>query len=182
MIFSSVDEKFDCSSVKAYVASSSGSFKAMEGKFYYSGSKGTCDVNWDGLFETTDGIDNQAGDLSVGFLAAVDKSTPAGIALIVPDKVSKIKTKFEMEQSLYLQDELRADTADSNRVTLTAVLSRNRYTEATCELPTSVVFQMPSCKMVSTDVDISSPFKNTFTYTMDPSKGYFRLRIISQYR
>jgi len=92
LIFPSVHETFDCSDVKAYVASSSGVFKYIEGKVIYVENTGTCQVHSDGLFETTNGIDNPDGDLSVGFLAAVDQATPAGIAIVVPDKTSKIKT------------------------------------------------------------------------------------------
>jgi len=167
LIFPSVDETFNCSDVKAYVASSSGVFTSMEEKVNFAGTIGTCQVNWNGLFKTTDGVDNPVGDMSVGLLVAVDQATPAGIAIIVPDKTSKIKAKFEMEQSLYLQDVLRADATDSNKVTLTSVLSLNRYTEPECELPTSVVFMMPGCSVNSTEVDTSCDFKNTFTYTLD---------------
>jgi len=149
------------------MAASNSGFTSTEGKVSFAGNKRTCQVNWNGLFETTDGLDNPAGDLSVGFLAAVDQATPAGIAIIVPDKTSKNKTKFEMDQSLYLQDVLRADTTDSNKVTLTSVLSLNRYTEADCESPIYAVFKMPGCSVNSTDVDTSSPFKSTFQYTLD---------------
>lgn len=155
LIFPGVGTEYDCSKINAYVAVKGVAFR---GQVSSGSSDGTCDVGWDGLFETFDDYSNRDGRLSVGFLVALGKSSSC---YILEDKKRTIKSKIESKY-LYQVDKLNANS-DGSSITLTATISRNRGSDKSCELPTSIQFVMGDCTIIASTLASSTSTQNTFT-------------------
>jgi len=136
--------------------------------------KGICMVTWDGIFNTIAEIENPTGDLAVGFFVALPEDLD-GTIHIIPDTTSKIMTKFESEQSLFMQDSLVAVSISDTAVKLNSRIHRNRYTDSDCNFPENITFILPGCELVSTDVEFTNRLtsegnRSAYSYIMDQAE------------